>query len=657
QYGMISRPAGTNYKLSPETANKLRQQIQDAKNLEERVKAKWFEQLAGTNPKLPTDEAWKALRIYLSRTFRRHGIQAAALLDPTINTPPEYEASLSSIMKDAIKENISKELHGEAERAISDFLALVGTDTDRTNYIIQLADGAFNFYTLAVPVNIADKFRSELSELTLFLDTNFLFGIMDLSYNAQVKVSHDLLRAISVHKLPFKLRYHEATEREMRNTIYYYGSILQSRHWTQSLSKAASRSGNLSGIEQKFHEKNSTQAIDAKEFLRPYQHFDELLLQKNIEVYKTSTQRQQAQIDLYHSYQEFLVNNGRGDKAYETVMHDAILLEEVKHLRSNAKSSLDAGALIITCDYYFYRFDWESARRNGHLACVLLPNIFWQILRPFIPSDRDFDKAFAETFALPEFRTLSSRGSKACSKMMQILATYKDVPEQTVFKMLSNDLLLDNLRAVQNDAQFAEQVEVAFVAENRNLLEEKVALEQQLEEEKIKRAKETTARQKESQEYQKDIDRLNENLATIREEIKTAEQAIQEHQHAADSAIMRAKKAEQFAREAYSKVAGMEQDIQKAEQKAFRMSIIAGIAIGIILVISFEMAVHLIPWKWLIEHPNSYGLQGAFDLLLVFFVIGLFIQKWRMWCWGAGAFAITCIIFQIIGGPEKPPAK
>jgi len=648
--GMINRPAGTNYKLSKETEKELRRLVQETKDLEERVKSTWFEQLTAAYSKLSPDEAWKALRSYLSYTFQRHGIQAAALLDPTIDTSPEHEVSLSVILRDAIRENIPVKLHIEAERALSGFMELVGTDDDRSNYIIQLADGAFNFYTLEIPADLTEKLRSELSELTLFLDTNFLFGVMDLTYNAQVEVSLDLLRAISDHRLPFKLRFHEETKHEMLNTINFYGDILRSRAWTRSLSKAASQARNLTGIEQKFHEKNAVQSIDVDEFLRPYQHLDQLLAEKSIKIYRPHAERQQAQVDLYHDYKDFLDNNRRGlAKPYETVMHDAKMLEEARHLRSDAKSSLEAGALVITCDYYLYRFDWETARCNGQLACVLLPNIFWQILRPFIPPDRNFEKAFAETFALPEFRALGGSGSKACSKMLQILATYKDVPEETAFKMLSNDLLLDKLRTTQDEAQFAELVEVAFVEENKNLLEEKAALEQQLEAEKYRVDAEASARVEERQKHEQKQEELNTNLAEVSDDLATIRRAMEEHKQVVNIAAQRVEQSAQFANDALSKVQVSNQDAKKAERTTFRMSVIAGFSLGALLILCFELSVHLIPCQWLVFHKNTLPLQIGFSLAILCATVGLLVRDWRKWCWGV-ALSIFLAVLTLMGG-------
>ncbi len=126
----------------------------------------------------------------------------------------------------------------------------------------------------------------------------------------------------------------------MLRTIGHHADILRSRTWTRSLSKAAADSRNLSGIEQKFHESNAGKALDVDEFLRPYEHFDQLLEVKEIKVYRPHKNEEytQKQIDLYHEYKEFLEKIGRGDKGYEPIMHDATILEQARRLRSDAKN-------------------------------------------------------------------------------------------------------------------------------------------------------------------------------------------------------------------------------------------------------------------------------------------------------------------------------
>jgi hypothetical protein len=648
---LVTRPGNTNYRLEPEAMEALKQAIDSAQSLEDRVKAAWFEQLEFSYPDLPAEDAWKVLRAYLQRTFRRHGIQAAALLDPTVDTPTEHQASLTALLQQAIDEQafLVPKMRTDVETAVSGFMAALGTDPDRVKYIAQLADAAFNLYTLEVPSDLAEHLREQLHELTLFLDTNFLFGILDLHYGTQVDISHDLLRAINKHKLPFKLRFHTETQREMSSTIRHYGSILRSRQWTRSLSRAASTSRSLSGIEQKFHERNAVEQIDVDEFLRAYEHFDTMLATKEIKVFRPHSERPEAQNELFHEYQRFLTDNGRGDKAYETVMHDAKVLEETRNLRTNASSSLEAGALLISCDYFLYRFDWEASRKDGVRACVLLPNMFWQILRPFVPADQDFEKAFAETFALPEFRAIGSGGSRACSKMLQILATYKEVPEQTAIKMLANDLLLDRLRSEHDNTKFEEQVEAAFVEENRNLLEEKAAIEQELKRQKARAEEEARKRQEDRAGYEAKTEELSKGIQDAGQQLDAASRAITEHEQARNDAIQRAKVAEEAAAEAKKKAEAEAEHGSRAKREALHMRMVAGIAFGGIVVGVFLLLTHTLPWSWLVAHKNTIPLQISASATLMCGSLGIFVGPWRKWCWGVGALSFVLTLLSLTG--------
>ena len=667
--GAISRPISKSYVLNNDIKSSIRQKVEDARHLEKTIKSSWFKEIEELGLDLDLEATWCALQAYLARSFRRHGIQTAALIDSSIETPNEIEVSLSVMLHDAIEEFISKDKYNTAHRIISDFLAQVGSDDQRTRYITQLADGAFNFYTLEVPPDLAESFRSKLHELTILLDTNFLFGIMDLHYNQQVQVSHDLLRVIHDYKLPFKLRYHEATAKEMKYTISIQGDALRSKKWSGALSRAASTSRNLSGIEQKFHEKNAKSQIDVDEFLRPFEHFDQILKDKNIEIYRPHQDREQARIDLYHEYNDFLERWGTKDKHYETVMHDATVLEEVRHIRSRSKSSLEAGSLFITCDYKLYRFDWKESKRNGHQACVLLPNIFWQILRPFIPGDSSFEKAFAETFALPEFRALSSGGSKACSKMLGILASYKDISEETAFKMLSNDLLIDNLRLVKDDNDFAQQVENAIVDENNALLEEQVLLRKKIDEERIARDKEKNDLKSKTQELESEKENLTNDLLIKNSELSKSRQEIQEIKNEATNAKKIAhevkeshekikaetEKAQRERDEEHEKTIHLHKQVEslstqsgKHQQDSFYMSILAGFLLGILFNVILFAYTYLKPWSWLTAHPKSLSLQISFSLMLLCISLGLTVSRWRKWCWGTCGLALVLTLLTLV---------
>jgi len=645
--GILLRPSGTNLVLASGARADLLGKIQDAKTLEEKVKVKWIEEVAEKFPDLPIDRMWGTLRVYLSSAFNRHGLQAAALLDPTIDTPEDYSKSLSALLAEALNGVFEEKDREKARLAMSDFMAEIGSNPDRARYVTQLADGAFNFYTLEVDPEVAKLLRAKLSPMLLFLDTNFLFGILGLHNNLQVEVSHELIRAVKAHKLPFELRYHEETAQEMGNTILHYGGNLRSQHWSSGISRAAAKSRYLSGIELKYHEQNAKASIDPEEFLRPYEHFDVLLKDQGIRVFRSREDRQQACTDLYADYKKYL-DEKRREKPYKTVFHDATVLDAVRQQRSKATSSIEAGALLITCDYWFYQFDRESARQNRNLACVLLPNIFWQILRPFVPSGTNFEKSFAETFALPEFRVVGSGASKACSKMLSLIASYRDVPEETALKMLSNDVLLKRLLATKDDVEFKACVEEAFVQENAALIEERAALAIQLEQErKDKDEREQTHREQVEKDRRERAD-LENRLTQTKAEADDLRKTVAQKQDEIEIARLETKRVSDERSAKEKEAQDEEKERRRAERRAHVLSVVSAILSSAVLTIIFEWSIRSLPWTWLINHPNSIGLRVSFSTFIAALALGAFITKWRTYCWGGGAFAVFLVILQIL---------
>lgn len=375
----VHQPMGTNYVLTPNSQTEVKARIDQASQLEELVKMQWLAEIIGQFIDLDTDLLWKALQDYLAKAFLRHGIQVAAFLDPTVELPIEYTASLTTILTEVVQTRFDLTHQESAKHVISNFLANAGKNPERAQFIAECADGAANYFSLAVSPGIAVKFREKLNPLTLFCDTNFLFGILDLHVHPLVEVSNNLLEAINQHALPLNLRYHEATLRELQSSITHYGDILRRHKWSQALSRAATTSRFMSGIELKYHQKNTGNGIDVDTFLRPYQHVDVLLKERKINAFKPSTDRLTERATLEAEYRNFL-ERLRKEKSNDLIAHDASVLDSVRFLRKSASSTLESGAWLVTCDYSLYRFDNEGSRYKRTLSSVVLPNVLWQIL-------------------------------------------------------------------------------------------------------------------------------------------------------------------------------------------------------------------------------------------------------------------------------------
>lgn len=653
---LIHRPLGTNVVLAPEARERVRVRIENAIKLEKSVRQSWIEEIELTFPGLDTEQAWGALKDYLAKAFIRHGIQVAVFLDPSVELPKQYAASLSTLLSEAVNSHVSQRHRDSARHAISDFLGSGGGNEERSQFIAECSDGAANYFSLAVAPTVAETLRNKLESVVLFCDTNFLFGILDLHIHPLVDVSNHLLDAITVHKLPFKLRFHEATLNELVRSITHYSGELRKHKWSQALSKAASQSRFVSGIELKFHQKNAEMRIDADLFLRPYNHVVVLLKEKNLDIFRPNSDRLIERATLEAEYNEYLSRHQK-EKPYESVMHDVTVLDCVRSMRSEASTVLDAGALFLTCDYTLYRFDSERSQLENLPSAVVLPNILWQILRPYVPSTPDFDRSFAETFAIPEFRTIGSGASEACSRMLGLLAAYQDFPEETATRMLSNDLLIDRLRSIRDDEQFRVAVESGIVDVNQELLEERMALEQ--ENSVLKLAKREADSDLEKQRMAADV--VNAQLHDTQETLQAKQTAMEElamSKAAADKSTIEItfelNEAKDDAKRARTLADSEVEARSKADARANRQSVIAALSLSACIIIAFEWIVYGLPWSWVQNHPNSYGLQAAFASAVVAFLLGLMRPELRKVWWVVVLSGVVIGAIFLLGGPSKP---
>ncbi len=603
--------------------DQLQKEIDVTYNLEASVRDNWEVELEDKYPLLDSTKLWNGLRKYLAQTFQRHGIQTVALLDPRIEIASQYGESLSSILNNTVSEFSTEREKTNAKNAISDFMATTGNHPERAKYITQLADGAFTYFTLTIDPEVARNFRENLYPIILFLDTNFLFGILDIEVDPQVAVSKQLMEAIKTHNLPFELRSHPKTIEELLASIKIHEQDLSSRKWSRKISRAAYHSRALSGVELRYHQRYADEGIDVDSFFAPYRHADVLLENMDIHTYPVENDRLQERAELCAEYSEFIKSWGIS-KSYKLIDHDMTVLDQVRQLRSSATSTLEAGALLVTRDFSLYRFDWETSRNKGKFSSTVLPNIFWQILRPFIPANEEFDKSFAETFAIPEFRIIGSKASEACSKMLNIIAGYKGFPEETARRMLSNDILIQRLQTAENDEVFQQYVEIAIVEQNESLLEEKAQIEARWEEEKRIRKQ------------------TEEGLKTETEARQLTEQQVRDlNQRLLEEKAIRSEA------EDHSKELAKQLVAEKDKGKKI-ISLVSFVLVSATTVIVFEILIFSFPWSWLLNHINSVILQIAINLWFVVGIAAIFLKKHRAKIIFSGLFPLATTLIGLL---------
>ncbi|MDQ5824368.1 MAG: hypothetical protein M3441_09195 [Chloroflexota bacterium] len=661
------------FALSPSVRLEIGDRIEGARQLEVSVKNEWLTTVATWATEQDDgwqDELWNCLRTYMAKAFRRHGAETIRLLDPSFPLTEENKKQLSVYLEEALCEECTTVSRGTAERAIREFFH---TNTPaRIRYVAQHLDATFTFFALTVDRATSAFLSKSLSTLFLFLDTNFIFGILDLTSNPLKDVSQELIDVINERKLPFKLYYHEATLAELQRTISGIGNRLRSHRWPQWASRAAIREGYFSGLELRYHERNAITPVSADVFLSKYEDLPTLLSGYGFRSYSTLAATPELDHERYlliADYDDYIRRHKRsGPKPYEAIDHDMTVLQTVTKLRKPTSSALNAGAFFLSTDYYLYSFDWQQLRKGSTLGMVVLPNQFLQLLRPFVPATDDFNRRFVETFAIPEFRVLGTDYSDVCSKVLSYLAEYKSMNEEQAARLLANKVLAEALSQVDEESEeFAALIESAIADDNIQLQRDNALLRAQLEAAQT----ELDAQKEESVKLKGELDQQQLVIAESKKNAYDEMQAVLERVSNLES---QTEQQDRDTKQQISKLSvAADRSIQQNRLLAVTLVaiVLAANTLGFFLIPRIDRiwlalivgvegvaAITLLPivlsWTWLAGHPNRHGLYYSSLLIVAGLVWAVLDTANQSLAIGSIVIGSLLVIGQILGTIRRP---
>jgi hypothetical protein len=425
--------------------------------------------------------------------FRTHGELALRLLDPTGASRDDVVSNRIVLLAEAAGECDLGCTLETATAAVSAFFRAPGAQ--RSSYLGQLRDGTFSFFALTASETVREYLEAALDPLDLFFDTNSLFGLLELHENPLNEMCHELVRIIRKNRMPFRLYYHEATLQELERAVSAAANNLLSirrggRSWNRSLSAAAlSVPSRFSSIELKYHRLNLASPLDPEVFLKRYRNLEPLLSSLGLTIFRPSNppadSEDQERWERVAAYKDFLTQDTRGlgrrERPYFALDHDMTVLLCVTHRQKPAQTAMKSGALMVTVDFRLRTFDGREQHR-GKVPAVVLPDELIQVLRPFTGvATEDFDRQFAETFAIPEFRTVHSNYARTSAGVLSYLSAFDDVPRETAVALLSDDLLMEQLKEVKPESEdFAELLEHAVLKEREAIAAERDRLAQEV---------------------------------------------------------------------------------------------------------------------------------------------------------------------------------
>lgn len=557
--------------LSVEVRAQLSERIDASERLEREVREEWLALSATSQAGLPSEKLWGALQSYLGQVFNQHGAEAVQLLDSRSGTN-EQRGTLPRLLDQAIDSCGLSASRAEARSAIRAFFT--APSAKRLRYMSELLDGTFTFFALTVSDSTAEYLKGQVPSLKLFLDTNVVLAVLGLQNNSMQEADVELLDIIKSEKYPFKLYYHERTLKEILEILDAARSSLRRRHFTPALSRAYlqytdTRGGGF-GLERQFHEMNAKREIDTEAFLARFNHVEDLLRDRGIQRYN------QAGPDLdttskgeyIAEFEHFLAGRrrqGKPQRRYEALDHDVTVWMYLQRQRNSNTNALRSGALLLSNDYSLHGFDrsFLMSSASGRMSpTVVLPHHLLQILRPFSRVTNDFDRRFMEIFAAPEFRTTQTDYGETASRVLSYLASFDGVPTETAVHILNDDLLMGRLKDVEaTEAEFAELIENAVIAENSALVESLSEVSEHLTE--AKRAASTASEVAESERAAREESerRVQEVRAAAEAEARRVVQELEAARVEQEAEAARRREADQRADQEAEERAGLQAEL------------------------------------------------------------------------------------------------
>jgi hypothetical protein len=354
--------------------------------------------------------------------------------------------------------------------------------------------GKINAYFCMEAGNLSKTALDKLSNLTrknfrldLFLDTNFLFSILELHENPSNEAAKSLKELIDniKNKLNIKLYVIPETVKEAIKVLSYNLESLKGIRFVKNI-LSVSRNHEFGGFAKKYFDEiqKSRKSISPEEYFEPYlKNLVAALRSHGVELYNKDLDYLKSNQNLIDDLNDITKYEERVFKSkaknYDQILHDLILWYFVKNGRPTyVETPIDVNSWIVTVDFRFLGFDSLKRRHlHGGVSQICIhPATLIQILQFWTPRTEQFETAIINNIRTPfVINEFDNDSEKITLKILSALSRYEDMEdlsEDTIESILVNDALRSRVAASKEINEQVELVKDALVLEHTKIIAE-----------------------------------------------------------------------------------------------------------------------------------------------------------------------------------------
>jgi len=362
------------------------------------------------------------------------------------------------------------------------------------------------------------------SDLNIYIDTNFLFSMLDIHANSHNEATNALLSVIEQAKerINIQFRILPRTIEEVEKVVI--ANKLSLKNYVIDSINLLNRAQEIIpyGFKKKYFEKCKQAGIriDINQYFEPYEKNLLITIENRLGVNVDNT-NYSIFIDDFKSYQYVEINDEtlkmldyrieqmkqRGfyketyrDKLYDKILHDMRLWHIVASKRRANATPRSIKNWIITLDSKLLAYDYRKQKKRNKPAICLQPSDLMNMLQFYLPRDENLETAMFENFRLPlMFKDYDEESEKISLSILSAIALFENsenIKKQTIIDYETNNAIRSKIKSHTSIEEIAKIIKEYDELEAHRLKEN---LKQKNEEIK-KREQEQKAKEKEREE-------------------------------------------------------------------------------------------------------------------------------------------------------------
>ena len=403
----------------------------------------------------------QALPIFLRSLFIKHGVLSYELLTSTSDS--------SDFDLKEIAHNVALRFEEAYQPEIESLLPTIfrvlhyGKVVEYLKHNIEKAVG---YISEVISDESFAKITDELKNLTVYLDTNIVYRLLNLQGESRYESIKETLNFF--HKYGVKLKISALTQKELTSRLKYDSTVLVQFPIKTDLAQAGYRYRTSDNYVSTYWLKAKTSKISVEDFIEYYRNFDILLDAEQIEIEEVEVDEETLIERARHFFEKLSLRDPLHEKSDAVLWHDAYNFAYVQKIQKvDAKNAIDTRCLFLTTDQALTSFQREDHEVKEAAPVVIAPSQLLQMFA-FSTADSDYEETFIKFFASSSLGTTFKYDNDDIQEVLSRIGHYDGVSSVIAERILSRELINSRYLAATDE----EREEIIYNSVSDELLRE-----------------------------------------------------------------------------------------------------------------------------------------------------------------------------------------